>query len=181
MTTLLSLLGLLALAGTAAAQHFGSVPETSTIVGIGFSLILNLVFGGILVAAGPDYTRNSISEIRSNPGRSFVWGLGVSLFAFVVLILSSFIPLLGLLLVVVVVLVFVVLIVIGSAVATVFLGSLVVKPAVGRSPSLGVSLLVGAIGSTMLSVIPVLGATMVLGITVFGVGVVGRHAYLSMV
>lgn len=78
-TALLSLLGVLALAGTAAAQNFESAPQLSPMFRAGGSFLIDLVVGGILVAAAPSYTRDAIAEIRDDPDGSFLWGLGVSI------------------------------------------------------------------------------------------------------
>ncbi|AHZ21227.1 hypothetical protein E6P09_11605 [Haloferax mediterranei ATCC 33500] len=180
LPTLLSLLGVLALAGTAAAQNFGSTPEISPMARAGVNFAINLVVGGILVAAAPEYTRGSIAEVRSAPGRSIAWGFGILVAVVIGIIASSLIPLLGILLVLLESLAFVILIVVGSAVATVLFGSIVVTPVTGRSPSLGVALVVGAVGTAFLSIIPVFGALVLFIVNLLGLGVVSRNAYLSL-
>ncbi|MBC9986372.1 hypothetical protein E4P24_08285 [Haloferax sp. AS1] len=93
-TALLSLLGVLALAGTAAAQNFDSAPQLSPVFRAGGSFLIDLVVGGILVAVAPAYTRDAIAEIRDDPGGSPPLGVSVAVGALVAAILSL-VPILG--------------------------------------------------------------------------------------
>ncbi|EMA01229.1 hypothetical protein [Haloferax denitrificans] len=175
-TALLSLLGVLALAGTAAAQNFESAPQISPVFRAGGSFLIDLVVGGILVAAAPAYTRDAIAEIRDDPGGSFLWGLGVGIGGVIVLVLLA-ITIIGLLVAIPGFLALVLLSIVGGAVSTVLLGSLVTGVASGGSPSLGVSLVVGALVAAVLSLVPVLGGVVLFVVDMLGLGVVGRNLY----
>ncbi|WP_424008850.1 hypothetical protein [Haloferax denitrificans] len=175
-TALLSLLGVLALAGTAAAQNFESAPQISPVFRAGGSFLIDLVVGGILVAAAPAYTRDAIAEIRDDPGGSFLWGLGVGIGGVIVLVLLA-ITIIGLLVAIPGFLALVLLSIVGGAVSTVLLGSLVTGVASGGSPSLGVSLVVGALVAAVLSLVPILGSVILFVVDMLGLGVVGRNLY----
>ncbi|MFK5602423.1 MULTISPECIES: hypothetical protein [unclassified Haloferax] len=177
-TTLLSLLSVLALAGTAAAQNFDSAPQLSPVFRAGGSFLIDLVVGGILVAVAPAYTRDAIAEIRDDPGGSFLWGLGVSIGGVIVLVLLA-ITIIGLLVAIPGFLALVLLSIVGGAVSTVFLGSLVTGTASGGSPPLGVSVAVGALVAAILSLVPILGSVILFVVDMLGLGVVGRNLVRS--
>ncbi|MFK8213158.1 hypothetical protein [Haloferax volcanii] len=179
-TALLSLLGVLALAGTAAAQNFESAPQLSPVFRAGGSFLIDLVVGGILVAAAPGYTRDAIAEIRNDPGGSFLWGLGVGIGGLIVLVLLA-ITIIGLLVAIPGFLAFILLSIVGGAVSTVFLGSLVTGTASGGSPPLGVSVAVGALVAAVLSLVPILGSVILFVVDMLGLGVVGRNLIRSWV
>ncbi|ELZ70458.1 hypothetical protein C457_08404 [Haloferax prahovense DSM 18310] len=179
-TALLSLLGVLALAGTAAAQNLESAQQLSPVFRAGVSFLIDLVVGGILVAAAPAYTRDAIAEIRDDPGGSFLWGLGIGIGGLIVLVLLA-ITIIGLLVAIPGFLAFILLGIVGGALATVLLGSLVTGTASGGSPPLGVSVAVGALIAAVLSLVPIIGGVILFVVDTLGLGVVGRNLIRSWV
>ncbi|POG57134.1 hypothetical protein [Haloferax marisrubri] len=177
-TALLSLLGVLALAGTAAAQNFESAQQLSPVFRAGVSFLVDLVVGGILVAAAPAYTRDAIAEIRDDPGGSFLWGLGVGIGGLIVLVLLA-ITIIGLLVAIPGFLAFILLGIVGGAVSTVLLGSLVTGTASSGPPPLGVSVAVGALIAAVLSLVPILGGVILFVVDTLGLGVIGRNLIRS--
>lgn len=69
--------------------------------------------------------------------------------------------------------------IVGGAVSTVFLGSLVTGTASGGSPPLGVSVAVGALVAAILSLVPILGSVILFVVDMLGLGVVGRNLVRS--
>ncbi|MFC5366025.1 hypothetical protein [Salinirubrum litoreum] len=154
-------LALVAFAGLAVAQQFPQQPQTPTIspvLSLGVSLVLNLVVGGIIVLVAPDYVEGRMNAIRDDAAVSFVWGL----VTFVVLILAS---ILIITLIVTIPTLFV-LGIVGGAIATVTVGTLIAEQA--TEPSLLVGLVVGAVVLSLLGLIPILG-----GVINFVVGMLG--------
>ncbi|UVE49868.1 hypothetical protein KU306_13235 [Haloferax larsenii] len=174
----LTLLGVLALAGVASAQPVESTPQFSPTIQAAGSFIFNLVVGGLLVAAAPKFTRNLIDEIRSDPGESFIWGLLVGIGGLIVLVILA-ITIIGLLVAIPGFLAFFVLAIVAGGIATVFIGSLVVGMTSSESPSLGLSLVVGALITGVLSAIPFLGGLVLFIANTLGLGVLGRNIYES--
>ncbi|KTG30761.1 hypothetical protein [Haloferax profundi] len=177
----LGLVSLLAFAGVTSAQTVETTQQFSPVFRGLTTFFVDIVVGGILVAALPAYTRDSISEIRDDPGGSFLWGLLVGIGGLVALVVLA-ITIIGLLVAIPGFVAFFVVALVGGAVATVFLGSTVTRVLSGRSqsrPSLGIALVVGAFVAAVLSVVPLVGGLVLFVVDTLGLGVVGRTLYRS--
>ncbi|MFC7203456.1 hypothetical protein ACFQJC_08025 [Haloferax namakaokahaiae] len=179
----LGLASLLAFVGVASAQSVpaGSVETASqlspTIRGAA-TFIVDLVVGGILVAAAPRYTRNSIANIRDNPGESLVWGLGLGIGGAIVIFILA-ITVIGLIVAIPAGIALAILGIVGGAVATVLLGSVLGEVATSGELSLALALVVGAFVAAVLSVIPILGGLVMFVVDSLGLGIVGKQLYTS--
>jgi hypothetical protein len=150
-----------ALAGLAVAQQFPQQPQTPTfspILTLGVSLVINLVIGGIIVLVAPDYVEGRMNAIRNDAATSFIWGL----VTFVVLIIASVL----IITLLVTIPALLVLGIVGGAIATVTVGTLIAEQV--TEPSLLVGLIVGAVVLSLLGLIPILG-----GLINFVVGMLG--------
>ncbi|WP_416839811.1 hypothetical protein [Haloferax sp. DFSO52] len=174
----LGLLGLVALAGVASAQSYESASQISPIFRAGLSFAIDILVGGVLVAALPTYTRETLAEIRDDPGGSFLWGLLVGIGGLIALIVLA-ITVIGLIVAIPGFLLFIVLSVAGGAIATVFLGSTVTRLLSDSRQSLGLSLVIGALIAATFSVIPLIGGLVLFVVDTIGLGVVGRNVYRS--
>ncbi|WP_410764506.1 hypothetical protein [Haloferax sp. DFSO60] len=179
----LGLASVLAFVGVASAQSvpMGSVETASQLsptIRAAITFIVDLVVGGILVAVAPRYTENSIAKIRDDPGGSFIWGLGIGIGG-ALLILALFLTVIGIIVAIPLGLALVILGVVGGAIATVLLGSILANPVSDRMPSLGLSLVIGALAAAILSVIPVVGALVMFIVDTIGLGIVSRELYRS--
>jgi MFS family permease len=167
MKSVVVTLAVVAFAGLAVAQQFPQQPQTPTfspVVSLGVSLVVNLVIGGIVVLAAPDYVEGRMRAIRGDPAVSFIWGL----VTFVVLILASIL----IITLIVTIPALLVLGIVGGAIATVTVGTLIAERA--TDPSLLVGLVVGAVVLAVVGLIPILG-----GIVNFVVGMLGAGAMVK--
>lgn len=178
VATCLGFVCALALAGIASAQNVESAQQLSPALRASLNFGIDIVVGGILVSAVPAYTRDALTEIRRDPGGSFLWGLLVGVGGLVALVVLA-ITIIGLLVAVPGLIAFFVLGIVGGAIATVFIGSAVTRPLTGDRPSLAISLVVGALVAALLSVVPLVGGIVLFVVDTLGLGVVGRNLYRS--
>lgn len=182
-TPLLATVGfacVLAFAGVASAQNADAVRQLSPALRATVGFVVDVVAGGVLVAALPSYTRDALDRIRRTPGESFLWGLLVGIGGLVALVVLA-ITVIGLLIAIPGFVVFFLLAIAGGALATVFLGHVVVGRLGSNRPSLGVSLLVGAVVAAILSVVPLVGGLVLFVVDTLGLGVVGKDLYERVV
>jgi hypothetical protein len=177
------LASVLAFVGVASAQSVptGSVDAASRLsptIRAAITFLTDLVVGGILVAAAPRYTRTSIDKIRNEPGESFIWGLGLGIGGTIAIIILA-ITIIGLIVAIPAGIVLVILGVVGGAVSTVFLGTILGEKVTGGTLSLAVALAIGAFTAAVLSVIPILGGLVMFVVDSFGLGIVGKQLYTS--
>ncbi|WP_254768684.1 hypothetical protein [Salinilacihabitans rarus] len=168
--------GAVALAGTAAAQSRNPAPELGFGTRFAASFVVNLLFGGLLVALGPRYARETVGDLRADPGGAFVWGLllgiGVPILLFVLAI-----TIIGLIVAIPAGIVLAVVGFVGAAVTVVWIGDLLLS---GREAGVGgAAVVVGALALAVPYAIPVLGDLVATVVGFFGLGAVGRGLYES--
>lgn len=168
----------LAVVGLAAAQspNAGSGLGLGTRLGIRFatSLLVYLLLGGALVALGPRYARETVTELRDDPGGAFVWGSLVGIGVPIVLVLVA-LTIVGLIVAVPGLIALAVVGVVGNAVTVVWFGHSLTD---GDSLD-GKTVLVGALVFAVPASIPALGNLLTTLLGFFGLGVVGRRLYES--
>lgn len=140
-------------------------PEISPLVRGIAGMALTLVVGGLLLLLAPTFTDRATFRIHNRPGRSFLYGLGVTILAIVV-ILGLVITIIGIVLAIP--LVFVLL----------FLGE-VGYLAVGRlvSENRWVMLLVAMVVTGIVGAVPVLGGVIAFVISTLGTGAASLEMY----
>ena len=176
LSATLGLLCVLALAGVASAQNADAARHLSPALRASVSFAVDLVVGGILVATLPAYTNDALDRIWRNPGESFLWGLLVGIGGLVALVVLA-LTVIGLLVAIPGFVVFVLLAIAGGALATVFIGRSIVGRLGSGSPTLGVSLVVGAFVAAILSVVPIVGGLVLFVVDTLGFGILGRDLY----
>lgn len=168
-------LGVLPLAGVAAAQP--SNPGSELGFGARFAIvaIVQFLLAGGLVALSPRYATKMVNEIRDDPAEAFGWGLLVGIGVPIVLALLA-ITIIGLVVAIPgsILLAFVGLV--GNAVAIVWLGTVLTGTDGGVG---GKAAAVGAVVLAVPAAIPVLGRLVTTVVGFFGLGVVGRALYAS--
>lgn len=168
----------LALTGIVAAQPSSGGGELSLGVSIGLLIIagflINGLLAGALVAIGPSYATQTVTEIRDDPGGAFLWGLLVGIGVPIALGLLA-ITIIGLVVAIPGSIAVTIIGLIGHAVAVVWVGTLVSRGdhVGGKAAGLG-ALVVAVVGA-----IPVLGRLIIIVVGYFGIGVVGRRLYVS--
>ncbi len=171
------LVAVLAVSGVAAAQSPSPAAELGlgTRIGIRFAigLLVNLLFGGLLVVIGPQYARECVAEIHENPVEAFGWGLLVSIGGLIALFVLA-ITIVGLIVAIpgAIVLSFVGLV--GSAVSIVWVGDALTG---SRGSAGGKSVGVGSVALALLFAVPLLGDLLLTLVGWFGTGVVGHRLY----
>lgn len=127
--------------------------------------LLTLVVGAIVLSVAPSYADAIIERIRTEPGESFVYGIGATVLFFVVAIALA-ITVVGILVLIPLALVVGFLDLVGHALAVTAIGSAVA----GGHDDREVGLLVGAIFLSAVLVIPVVGrlVSLVIGTVGFG-------------
>lgn len=168
-------LGVLALAGLAAAQPSNPGSDLGYGIRFGIVAVVHLLLAGGLVALGPRYATRKVNEIHDDPAAAFGWGLVVSIGVPLVLFLFA-ITIIGLIVAIPggILLGFVGLV--GNAVAIVWVGALLTGTDGGVG---GKAAVVGALVLAVPNVIPILGELVVSLVSFFGLGVVGRGLYES--
>lgn len=172
----LGLLCVLAFAGVTSAQNADAARQLSPALRASVSFVVDLVVGGILVVAVPAYTNDALDRIWRKPGESFLWGLLVGIGGLVALVVLA-ITVIGLLVAIPGLVVFFLLAIAGGALATVFIGHAIVGRLGSGSPSLGISLVVGAFVAAILSVVPIVGGLVLFVVDTLGLGVLGKDLY----
>lgn len=165
---LLTLLGLTALVGVAAAQRSPIVtPRIGMLSRVVFTFIFHLVVGGILVAVIPEETRTAVARIRREPLAAFGWGFGAFLLTFVAMGILA-ITIIGLLVVIPGAIALVVVLLVGDAFGTIALGMALAR--VDPDANLWYGLGIGALVVALLTAIPFLGwlVSFVVGMIGFG-------------
>lgn len=153
----------LAVVAPAAAQ---TQPGVDSGAELAFSLVTNvvgallgtLVIGGGLIALAPEYTERTTDRIESEPLETFLYGLGISIAAFIVMFLLA-ITIIG------------ILAVIPMAIALAIVGQLGYL-AVGRSVSdeWAVVLLIALVVAAIAGGVPILGGLLGFVLSSMGVG-----------
>jgi hypothetical protein len=172
------LLAAVALAGVAAAQSpsAGSELGLGTRLGIRFvvAFVVNLLLGGALVAFGPRFAEETVTELREDPGGAFLWGLAVGVGVPILLVLLA-ITVIGLVVAIPGAIALAIVGLVGNAVTVVWVGSLFLGPddIGGRTAA------AGALTLAVPAAIPVLGQLLTSFLGLFGLGVVGRALYVS--
>ncbi|WP_411968620.1 hypothetical protein [Haloferax sp. YSSS75] len=172
----LGLLCVLAFAGVASAQNVDTARQLSPALRASVGFVVDVVVGGILVAALPSYTRDALDRIWRKPGESFLWGLLVGIGGLIALVVLA-LTVIGLLVAIPGFFAFILLAVVGGALATVFIGHSLVGRFGSGSPPLGVSLVVGALVAAVLSVVPLVGGLVLFVVDTLGLGILGKDLY----
>lgn len=165
--------GAVALVGTAAAQSRNPAPELGFGARFAASFVINLLFGGALVALGPRYARKTVGDLREDPGGAFVWGLLLGIGVPILLFLLA-ITIIGLIVVIPAGIVLAVVGIVGAAVTVVWIGDLLLS---GREGLGGAAVVVGALALAVPYAIPILGDLVATIVGFFGLGAVGRGLY----
>jgi len=129
-----------------------------------------LVVGGLLLVLVPEFVEKSIDTIEEEPGKSFVWGLGIGILLVIVL-LGLIITLVGIVIAIPLMFVMAIVWFVGSAIAFILLGERLVGAADMETTRWG-HLLVGALLATVIAAVPFIGGFINFVINVFGVGAI---------
>lgn len=171
------LVAAVAFAGIAAGQTPGVEPSLGVEIEFRFfgALVVNLLLGGALVGFAPDYARETVAEIREDPGSAFVWGLLVGIGGSLLIALLA-ITIIGLVVAIPGAILLAIVGLVGNAVTVVWIGSLLTG--VEGRPG-GKAAAVGALALALPAAIPVLGNLITTVVGFFGVGVVVGRLYRS--
>ncbi|WP_226005334.1 hypothetical protein [Natrinema salinisoli] len=169
---------ILALSGIVSAQPSSGGGEFRPGAYIGLQIVvaflINGLLGGALVAVGPSYATQTVTEIRDDPGGAFVWGLLVGIGVPIVFLLLA-ITIIGLVVTIPGLIAVGIVGLIGHAVAIVWVGTLVSRGDRVGGKAAGL----GALVLAVISAIPALGEFIITVVGYFGIGVVGRRLYVS--
>ncbi|WP_254522321.1 hypothetical protein [Natrinema caseinilyticum] len=164
-------------AGTAAARSTGGnglgFGTSLAVQFIGLFLVNGLI-AGLLVAFGPRYAKQTVTEIQDEPDTAFGWGLLVLLGVPIALVLLA-ITIVGLVVSIPGLIVVGIVELVGTAVAVVWVGTLVTRHTGDRIG--GKDAAVGALVLSALESIPILGVFVTAFVGFIGGGVVGRRLY----
>lgn len=169
-----------AVSGIVAARSHPGGSELGLGASVGIRLIgifvLYGLLGGALVALGPNYANETVSDIRNDPGGAFGWGILVGIIVPIALALLA-ITIVGLVVTIPGLIVVAIVGLIGNAVSIVWVGTLVSRGGGDRVG--GKSVGFGALALAVIGSIPVLGDVVLNLVSFFGIGVVGRRIYVS--
>ena len=166
-------LAVVALSGLAAAQSPNAGTQFGFEIRFVIVLVINLLLGGALVGFGPNYARDTVTELREDPGAAFLWGLIFGIGVPIVLVILA-VTIIGLVVAIPGLIILMVVGLVGNAVTIVWLGSLLNGGSIG-----GKSAVLGAVALAVPAAIPVLGNLVTTLVGFFGLGVVGRRLYKS--
>lgn len=161
-----SVLATLALVGTVSAREPG--------LGVGVIalefvvlLVVYLLLGGAVFGFGPEYTRETITELRDDFGAAGLWGLLVTIGTTIVLVLLA-LTIIGLVVAIPGFIALFVVSVVGTGIMVVWVGDSLTH---SHGEIRGSAVLIGALALAFVSIVPVLGGliTFVLGLLTFGV------------
>ncbi|TYT62935.1 hypothetical protein [Natrialba swarupiae] len=173
----LAVSGFLALAVFPAGVSAQGTSDPALEFGLQFlvSLTIYAILGVALVGIGPQYARETVTELHEEPIRALLWGLLAGVVVPIVLVLFA-ITIIGLIVTIPGLIVLFCVGVVGLAVAVVWVGDLLTggHGAVGAGTAL-----VGALVLAILSAIPVLGELVTTIVGYLGIGVVTRRLYRS--
>lgn len=173
VTFVASLLTLLSVAGTAAAQPTPDAPQLSPLLRLTIALAVNGAVGLVVVGVAPDYAENVVADIREHPVESFLWGLLAGIGGLVALVVLA-ITVIGLLVAIPGLFAYFLVAIVGGALGTVALGAVLVDTA--TDSTLFVALVVGVVVSSVLSLVPVVGGLVNFVVSTVGMGaVVNRY------
>jgi hypothetical protein len=173
LTPLVSLFGLLSLAGVAAAQPTPETPQLSPLLRLTIALAVNGILGLFVVAFAPDYTRSLVDDIREDPAVAFIWGLIGGIGGLVALVILA-ITFVGLIVAIPGAFVWFFVILVGGVVGTVALGVVLADSVTDASLYLGLG--VGVVVSSLLGIVPILGGVINFVVGTLGIGaVVNRY------
>jgi hypothetical protein len=169
------LLAAVALVGVATAQS-GVSPTPDFDIEVRFlgGFVAYVLLGGALVVFGPEYARETVAQIRSDPATSFFWGLLTAIGAPIAIALLA-ITIVGLVVAIPGIFLLAIVGLVGTAVSVVWLGSL----ALGTEEVGGKAAVVGALLLAIPASIPALGDLVTTLVGFFGTGVVARRLYAA--
>ena len=177
--TSFTLVILLAAVGPATAQE-PHAPQFGLGLGVTaqfvVSLFFTLVFGAIIVAVAPDFLRTIVSDVRESPGEMAIYGLAAVVGGFVAIVVLA-ITIIGLVVAVPGAIAFGLYVAVTSLISTIAVGYLLLDSVSGAT--LWSGLVVGALLSAVLSVIPVVGGIVSFVVGLFGIGAVSKRLYDS--
>lgn len=130
-------------------------------------LVFTLVVGAIMLAAAPNYVDSIVEDIHEEPVASFAWGI-LALIVFVGAMVLLAITIVGIVLVIPLLLAFVVLAIVGNVLAFIAVCD-------GFVDSRWVALVVAAIVTAVLNLIPIFGGIVSFVIGSLGLGAVVRR------
>lgn len=168
------------LVGVAAGQPTDPRPPFGGGVGLGLrfvgGVVVNLLLGGALLALAPDYSRRTLSSIRSDTGEAVVWGL-IAAIAVPIAIVVLAITVIGLIVAIPAAIVMAVVGLVGWAVTVLLVGSAATG---GDSGDLGgAELLIGAAVLGLVGAIPAIGGLITWLVGLPGLGAVTLDCYRS--
>ena len=174
---LLAFVALAAAVGPAAAQvPRADAPQFGVGIGLSFAigLVVNLVFGGIIVAVAPDYLQTIVYDVRDSPGETALYGLVTVVGGFVAIVVLA-ITIIGLIVAIPGAILFGLYLGVTSLMGTIAVGYLLLDSV--SDATLWTGLLVGALLSAVLAVIPVVGGIVNFVVGLFGTGAVSIRLY----
>lgn len=175
-----SVLGLLVLSGVGSGQRGGeSASELGFVGRFLVRLVVYLVLGGALVGFGPQYARESVTDLHEDPPNAFAWGLLVGVLVPMVLLVVWGVSdamlgrTIGLLVTAPGAILWLVVGVVGMLVAVAWIGDLLT----GSTIQPGLGTVVGAFVVSFLGALPVVGDPFLWTVGFFGAGVVARRLF----